>query len=149
MKKVLLPVLVLFSLIIVSCYTPSSSVVSNSAQISKYKYATIKDIMDYTGSPVLMDLDVRIYDVLNDAGIKMIGEKETETISDQQLAQLLLVKYSAHQSAKESIVSISFIEYLTERPIATCRGAYGLGFSMDQDMQTALENALEQVEKLF
>jgi hypothetical protein len=63
--------------------------------------------------------------------------------------ELLLVKYSATQSEEESIVSINFVEYLTGRSVASCRGAFGLGWTKEQDMDIAVNNVLEQMKKLF
>ena len=62
---------------------------------------------------------------------------------------VLLIKYSASQSDLESVVSISFIDYQTLRPIATCRGAFGMGWTKEHDMRVALKNALEQVKQVF
>lgn len=141
-------VIMIASLILLSC-TTSNYVVSNSANIDKYKFATINKVMGYTGSAQLMDMDVRIYDIVEKSGLKMIGEKEIQNLSKEGQESLLLVKYSATQSEQESVVSITFVDYLTLRPIATCRGAYGFGWTEEQDMNVALDRAKEQVKKLF
>ena len=70
---------ILFSLLVVlltSCYTTNQNIISKSADISKYKIAAIHEVMDYTGSPALMDLDVKIFEIMSQAGIEMIGERE-------------------------------------------------------------------------
>jgi hypothetical protein len=144
--------LILFCFILAgfsSCYTTNNAIISNSANLLKYNYATISDVMGYSGSAALMDLEVKIYDILSSSRLKMIGEKQIETFSEIQKQELLLVKYSATQSDLESVVSINFVEYLTGRPVASCRGAFGLGFSREHDMSVAVDNALTQVKKLF
>jgi len=143
---------ILFSLLVVlltSCYTTNQNIISKSADISKYKIAAIHEVMDYTGSPALMDLDVKIFEIMSQAGIEMIGEREIEKLNTDKLNTVLLIKYSASQSDLESVVSISFIDYQTLRPIATCRGAFGMGWTKEHDMRVALKNALEQVKQVF
>jgi hypothetical protein len=137
------------TLLSTSCLTTSNFVVSNSANIEKYRFATISQVMEYTGSPVLMELDVRVYDALASAGLSVIGEREIDGLSAEDKQALLLAKYSATQDSDESVVSITFIDYLTLRPIATCRGAYGLGWTQVQDMDVAMNKAIEQVKQLF
>ncbi len=140
---------VISALLFSSCLTTSNYVVSDSANIGKYRFASISEVMGYTGSPVLMDIDVRIYDIVDSSSLSMIGEKEINNLSEEDKDALLLVKYSATQNPDESVVSITFVDYLTLRPVATCRGAYGLGWDETHDMKVALDKAMEQVKNLF
>lgn len=139
----------LLVILLTSCYTTNQSIVSRNADVSKYKMAAIHEIMDYTGSPSLMDLDVKLSDIISQAGIEIIGEREVENLNSDQLNTVLLIKYSASQTDVESVVRITFIDYKTLRPIATCRGAFGMGWTRDHDMRIALKNALKQVEQVF
>lgn len=142
--------LVLFiALLFFSSCTMSKYVVSNSANIEKYKYASISEVMGYTGSPKLMDMDVQIFNIVASSDLEMIGEKEISNLSKEEQNALLLVKYSATQSKEESGISITFVDYLTLRPIATCKGVSGLGLNESHDMRIALKKAQEQVKKLF
>ncbi len=142
-------VVVISALLFSSCLTTSNYVVSDSANIEKYKFASISEVMGYTGSPLLMDMDIRIYDIIASSSLVMIGEKEINNLSEEDKDALLLVKYSATQNPDESVVSITFIDYLTLRPVATCRGEYGLGWDETHDMKVALDKVKEQVKKLF
>ncbi len=96
-----------------------------------------------------MDFDIRIYDILDTPRIEMVGEKELEGLTDMQQKVTLLIKYSVSQSSHESVVAITFIDYLTERPIATCTGAFGLGMGMNHDLKVATNRAFDQVHLLF
>jgi hypothetical protein len=137
-----------FTLFLFSC-TTTKSFISDSANLERYEYATISSVMGYTGSAQLMDMDVRIYNIVVSSRLKMIGEKEIENLSTKDKEKLLLVKYSATQSDDESVVSITFVDYLTSRPIATCRGAFGFGWTPEHDMNVALERVKVQVKDLF
>jgi hypothetical protein len=132
-----------------SCGTTNTAVVSESANLSKYNFATISNVMDYKGSAALMEIEVKIYDALSNTRLTVIGDKELDSLSDVQKSELLLVRYSASQSSAESVVGINFVDYLTGRPVASCRGAYAMGWNEEHDMRVAIDNALIQMKILF
>jgi hypothetical protein len=107
------------------------------------------NVMDYGGSAVLMNLEVEIYDALSTTRLHVIGDRQVETLSNIQKQKLLLVRFSASQNESESVVSINFTDYQTGKPIASCRGAYSLGWSKENDMKVATNRAIEQMKKLF
>ena len=74
MKKLHVILLSVFLFAFMAC-TTSRTVVSDSADLSKYKYATISDVMNYAGSAALMDMEVKVYDVLSQTRLRMIGDK--------------------------------------------------------------------------
>jgi hypothetical protein len=149
MKKIYILFVCIMVFCLSACYTTNNAVVTNSVNLSKYNYATITNVMDYGGSAALMDLEVRIYNALSTTRLQVIGDRQIDSLSDIQKQQLLLVRYSGSQSDMESIVSINFVDFLTGRPVASCRGAFGLGFSREHDMRVAIDNALDQMKKLF
>lgn len=147
MKRTLL-FLVVVVICLVSC-TASRTVVSNSANLEKYKYASLTDVMNYSGSAALMDIEVKVYDALESTRLKMIGDKRINELSFEQKKQLLLVRFSASQNDEESIVSVNFVDYMTGKPVASCRGAFGLGWDKNGDMKGAINRVVEQIKKLF
>lgn len=147
MKKV-----ILFLTVIMICFgacTASRSVVSNSANLGKYKYASLTDVMNYGGSAALMDIEVKVYDALESTRLEMIGDKRIDELSFEQKKQLLLVRFSASQNEEESIVSVNFVDYMTGKPVASCKGAFGLGWNRNGDMKGAINRVVEQIKKLF
>ncbi len=132
----------------VSC-TTSQSVVSDSANLDKYKYASLTDVMNYDGSAALMDIEVKIYDALESTRLKMIGDKRIGDLSFDQKEQLLLVRFSASQNDEESVVSVNFVDYMSGKPVASCRGAFGLGWDRNGDIKGAINRVIEQIRKLF
>ncbi len=148
MKKVHVILLSVFLFVFMAC-TTSRTVVSDSADLSKYKYATISDVMNYAGSAALMDMEVKVYDVLSQTRLRMIGDKQVEDLTDEQKGELLLVRFAATQNDDESVVSVNFVDYITGKPVASCRGAFGLGWSKNNDMKVAIDKVAAQIEKLF
>ncbi|WP_144277346.1 hypothetical protein [Mailhella massiliensis] len=135
--------------ILSGCGTSNKTTISSSADLKEYNYATLTNVMMYKSSPVLMELSVRIYDALSETRLKVIGDKEISELSENDKMELLLVQYAAHQNINESVVSINFVEYLSGKPVASFRGAFGMGITLEQDMDIAIKNALNQMKEYF
>jgi len=136
-------------LVIFGCATGGTTI-SDSADLSKYNFATISNVMDYSGSPILMDMEVKVYDILSKTRLKILGDKEIESLSNTQKQELLLVKFAANQSYFEgSNITINFVEYLSGKPIASCRGASDSALTPEQNTKNAMNDALKQLEILF
>ena len=149
MRKITLIFSLIISLIWFTACTTTKSIVSNSANLEIYNYATITNVMDYSGAAALMNIEIEIYDALSTTRLQVIGDRQVDSLPDLQKQQLLLVRFSASQSEDESVVSINFTDYRTGKPIASCRGAYGMGWTKEKDMREAINRALEQIKKLF
>lgn len=67
--------LITFVFCLLSC-TTSRTVVSDSADLEKYQYASLVDVMDYKGSAALMDMEVHIYDAVESTRLKMMEIEE-------------------------------------------------------------------------
>lgn len=132
----------------ISC-TTSRTIVSNSANLQKYKYASLTDVMNYNGSAALMDIEVQVYNALESTKLKLIGDKRINELSSEQKEQLLLVRFSASQNDDESVVSVNFVDYMTGKPVVSCRGAWGLGWNKNGDMKGAIKRVVEQIKKCF
>ncbi len=140
--------LTLLCLIITSC-TTSKTTISQTANLSKYKYASLTDVMSYQGSAALMDAEVKIYDAIDNSRLTMIGDQAIQELSYEQKQQLLLVRFGVTQNDEESIVTVNFVDYFSGRPVASCRGAFGLGMDRQGDFNGAIKRVASQIEKTF
>lgn len=138
-----------FSSVLLAAGCAGSSTVSQTADLSKYQYVVLPGVMSYSGDAELMDLEVRIYDALASTRLTVIGERETNSLSDAQKQTLLMARFSARQTADYSRISINFTDYVTGRPVASCYGAYGLGFDSSGDLEGALGKVTEEIAELF
>ena len=148
MKKTHILFFLMLCICISSC-TTSKTTISQSADLYKYKYASLTDVMNYQGSAALMDAEVKIYDAIDNSRLQMIGDQAINELSLEQKQQLLLVRFSVAQNDEESIVTVNFVDYLSGRPIASCRGAYGLGMDRQGDFNGAIKRVASQIEKTF
>lgn len=94
MKKSGSILLMMLCLLMASC-TTSRTTVSQPADLSKYKYATMVDVMSYHGLAALMDAE--IYDAIDNSRLRMIGYQAINELTDEQKQQLLLERFCVTQ----------------------------------------------------
>lgn len=145
-----LKLLVVFTLCcIASACTTSKSVISKSADIEKYRYASLTDVMNYQGSANLMDAEVVIYDAIEASRLIMVGDQRINDLTDYQKSQLLLARFAVTQNDDESVVTVNFVDYMTGRPVASCRGAFAFGIDRNGDFKGALKRVAKQIQETF
>lgn len=143
MKKSHIIIMVIVTMLF-SCTT--TKYVSNSTGLlSKYKIGYIVAPLGYTGDASLGSMDIEIYQLIEKTGIRMIGEGEVEILSEEEKSKLFAIKYGVSSSLLESVVNISFFDYLTKRPVLNCTGASAWGIK-SMDIPAAKKKALNQME---
>lgn len=148
MKKTKYLLIMMLCIFLASC-TTSKTTVSQSVNLANYQYASLTDIMNYQGSAALMDAEVKIYDAIESSRLQMVGDQAINELSYEQKQQLLLVRFGVTQNDEESIVTVNFVDYLTGRPVASCRGAFGLGIDRQADFNGAIKRVASQIKKTF
>ena len=149
MKKYTFLFCMFLSMILASC-TVSKSVVSQGADLTKYKYVTVIDNDTYRMPPELMQYQIQLYDAVEQSGLKMVGQYRLGDLTEEEQSSLLLAKFGVVVKPEETVVTVNFIDFNTDRPLVSCQGAYTtLGISVDSDIQGALERVGEQISKTF
>lgn len=123
---------------------------SQSADLSKYKYASVINNDTYHIPAELMEYEIMLFDAVEASRLKLISDMRLYELTPEQQAQLLIVKYGVNIRQEETVVTVNFIDYLSGRPVASCRGAYStLGISSSADMKGAIKRAEEQISQTF
>ncbi len=149
MKKYTFLFCMFLSMILAGC-TVSKSVVSQGADLTKYKYVTVIDNDTYRMPPELMQYQIQLYDAVEQSGLKMVSQYRLGDLTEEEQSSLLLAKFGVVVKPEETVVTVNFIDFNTDRPLVSCQGAYTtLGISVDSDIQGALERVGEQVSKTF
>lgn len=149
MKKYTFLFCMFLSMILAGC-TVSKSVVSQGADLTKYKYVTVIDNDTYRMPPELMQYQIQLYDAVEQSGLKMVGQYRLGDLTEEEQSSLLLAKFGVVVKLEETVVTVNFIDFNTDRPLVSCQGAYTtLGISVDSDIQGALERVGEQISKTF
>jgi hypothetical protein len=114
--------------------------------LNKYEYAAIINNDTYHIPAELMQYEIQLFDAVEGSGLKLISDWRINELSAQQQERLLIVKYGVNVTDEETIITVNFIDYLSGRPIASCRGASSsLGISHEADMRGALKNVAKQI----
>ena len=146
MNKVIVTFLLLIGIVASSC-TTSKSVISQKADLSRYEYASIINNDTYHIPAQLMEYEIQLFDAIESSRLKLVNDRRIGELSPNQQSKLLMVKDILEE---ESVVTVNFIDYLTGRPIASCRGAYTtLGFSVSADIRGAIKRVAKQITETF
>ena len=149
MNKIIITFLFLDGITASSC-TTSKSVVSQNVDLSKYEYASIINNDTYHIPAQLMEYEIQLFDAVEGSRLKLINDMRINELTATQQSKLLMVKYGVDVLEEKSIVTVNFIDYLTGRPIASCRGAYTtLGFSVSADIRGAIKRVAKQIAETF
>lgn len=149
MRRVMITLLFFISILVSSC-TTSKSVVSQNVDLSDYMYASIINNDTYHIPAQLMEYEIQLFDAVEGSRLQLVSDLRISELTAAQQSKLLLVKYGVDVSDEESIVTVNFIDYLTGRPVASCRGAYtSLGFSVSADLRGAIKRVAKQIADTF
>ncbi len=143
--------ILLLALGLAGCEKTDWTVVPNRAMLAKYHFGAMDYVVTENGAATLTDLEFRVYDALTTTRLMMVGEGQIETLSDEQKQQLLVVRVSSSVSvdSNRTIVSIDFVDYMTGRPLASCKGAWRGGITAKRDMKRATDKAIAEMKKLL
>ncbi|MDE5996655.1 MAG: hypothetical protein K2G77_00420 [Muribaculaceae bacterium] len=144
-------IIVLMVVLALSACTTSKSTISNSVNLSKYEYASIINNDTYHIPAELMEYEIMLYDAVESSQLKLISDARIYELSPSQQEKLLLVKYGVNVKEEETIVTVNFIDYLSGRPVASCRGAYTtLGIAgASRDIKGAIKRVEKQISDTF
>ena len=144
-------ILALIVVLALSACTTSKSTISNSVNLSKYEYASIINNDTYHIPAELMEYEIMLYDAVENSHLKLISDARIFELSPSQQEKLLLVKYGVNVKEEETIVTVNFIDYMSGRPVASCRGAYStLGIAgASHDIKGAIKRVAKQISDAF
>ncbi len=99
----------------------------------------------------LMEYEIMLFDAVENSRLKLISDARIYDLSPSQQEKLLLVKYGVNVKEEETIVTVNFIDYLSGRPVASCRGAYSsLGIAgASHDIKGAIKRVEKQISETF
>lgn len=141
----------LVAVIMLSACTTSKTAVSSNVNLAKYLYASVIDNDTYHIPAELMQHEIHLYDAVEKSGLKLISDQRIFELTASQRERLLLVKLGVNVQPEETIIVVNFIDYLTGRPVASCRGAYSsLGVAgFEHDINGAIKRVAKQISKTF
>ena len=139
MVKWIKNIILSMSVLLLAACTTSKSTVSQNVNLSKYEYASIINNDTYHIPAELMEYEIQLFD----ARIYELSQSRQE--------KLLLVKYGVNVNPEQTVVTVNFIDYMTGRPVVSCRGAYtSLGVAgAEHDVSGAIKRVAKQIAATF
>lgn len=151
MNNLIKNIFALMVVVTLTACTTSKSTISNSVNLSKYEYASIINNDTYHIPAELMEYEIMLYDAVENSHLKLLSDARIYELSPSQKEKLLLVKYGVNVKEEETVVTVNFIDYLSGRPVASCRGAYStLGIAgASHDIRGAIKRVSKQISDTF
>lgn len=139
------------AVILLMACTTSKSTISNNVDLSRYEYASIINNDTYHIPAELMEYEIQLFDAVENSRLKLVSDARIYELTPAQQEKLLLVKYGVNVQPEETIVIVNFIDYVTGRPVASCKGAYSsLGVAgASHDIKGAISRVAKQISDTF
>ena len=128
-----------------SCYT-SKAVISNDANISKYKYVVFGKEM--TGDRILDDVVIGARNCITEAGLKTLSSSDYLKISQCSDSLLTPNIHVTSEQSGSTYITITFYDYKTDLSVAVVKSS-GIGITVSQDHDIALNAIKKKLTQLF
>lgn len=140
----------LWLLCLFTACTSTKTVVSQNANLPKYEYAAIISDDTYHIPAELMEYEIQMYDAVEMSGLRLVSDRRIRELTPQQCERLLMVKYGASFGEEVTTVTVNFIDYMTGRPVVSCKGSCAsVGISYGDDLQEAIKLVAKEISKTF
>ena len=101
------------------------------------------------GTVTDIEIEPGIYDAIEATRLNMIGSQRINDLSSEQKEKLVLAKYSATSSNEESVLSVSFEDYMTGKTVASCRSSNSAGWTRQRDVDRAIRKLAKRIQKVW
>ena len=149
MKTLKTYLIVLLGALILSSCSTDKTMIAKGVNLNKYEYASLTQTRNSVGTVTDIEIEPGIYDAIEATRLKMIGSQRINDLSSEQKEKLVLAKYSATSSNEESILSVSFEDYMTGKTVASCRSSNSAGWTRQRDVDRAIRKLAKRIEKVW
>ena len=141
-------VVLLATLVLSSCST-DKSMTSKGVNLDKYEYASVVQARNYFGTVNDIEIEPGIYDAVEATRLQMVGERRIQDLTEEQKEKLVLVKYTATSTPEESVISISFEDYMTGKVVASCRSSNRGSWTRQRDVDKAIKKLSQRIMDIW
>ena len=149
MKTLKTYLIVLLGALVLSSCSTDKTMIAKGVNLNKYEYASLTQTRNSVGTVTDIEIEPGIYDAIEATRLKMIGSQRINDLSSEQKEKLVLAKYSATSSNEESVLSVSFEDYMTGKTVASCRSSNSAGWTRQRDVDRAIRKLAKRIEKVW
>ena len=141
--------IVLFGMFLLGSCTTDKTFIAKGVNLKKYEYASIVKGQTLHGAKTDIEIEPGIYEAIESTRLQMVGERRVSDLTEEQKGKLVLVKYTATSSEKESVITVGFEDYMTGKTVATCRSSNHSAWTRQKDVDRAIRKLNDRIEKIW
>ena len=149
MKTLKTYLIVLLSVMAFSSCSTDKTMIAKGVNLNKYEYASLVQTKNGFGTTTDIEIEPGIYDAIESTRLQMIGDRRVQELTGDQKGKLVLAKYSAISNEKESVLSISFEDYMTGKTVASCRASSKGAWTRQKDVDRAIRKLSDRIAKVW
>ena len=141
--------IILLSIIVLSSCSTDKTMIAKGVNLKKYEYASIVKGQTIHGTETDIEIEPGIYEAIESTRLQMVGERRIADLSPKTKEALVLVKYSATSSQEESVLTISFEDYMTGKIVASCRSSNCMAWTRQRDVNKAIKKLSRRIHSVW
>ena len=149
MKNLKTFLIVLLGALVLSSCSTDKSMIAKGVNLNNYQYASLTQARNSYGTVTDIEIEPGVYDAIEATRLKMVGERRINDLSSAEKGQLVLAKYSATSTEDESVISVSFEDYMTGKTIASCRASSKGAWVRQRDVDRAISKLRDRIIKMW
>jgi hypothetical protein len=149
MKNLKTFLIVLLGALVLSSCSTDKTMIAKGVNLNNYQYASLTQARNSYGMVTDIEIEPGVYDAIEATRLKMVGERRINDLSSAEKGQLVLAKYSATSIDDESIISVSFEDYITGKTIASCRASSKGAWVRQRDVDRAISKLRDRIAKVW
>lgn len=149
MKTLKTYLIILLGCFILSSCSTDKTMIAKGVNLNKYEYASLVQTKNGFGTTTDIEIEPGIYDAIESTRLQMIGDRRVQELTGDQKGKLVLAKYSAISNEKESVLSISFEDYMTGKTVASCRASSKGAWTRQKDVDRAIRKLSDRIAKVW
>jgi len=141
--------IILLSVLVLSSCSTDKTMIAKGVNLYKYQYASLTQTRNSVGTVTDIEIEPGIYDAIESTRLSMIGAQRINDLSSEQKEKLVLAKYSAISSQEESVLTVSFEDYMTGKTVASCRSSNSAGWTRQRDVDKAIKKLAKRIRSVW
>ena len=149
MKNLKSYLIILLSVFAFSSCSTDKTMIAKGVNFNKYEYASLVQTRNSFGTVNDIEIEHGIYDAIESTRLQMVGDRRINDLSPEQKEKLVLAKYSATSNENESVLSVSFEDYMTGKTVASCRASSKGAWTRQKDVDRAIKKLCDRIAKVW
>lgn len=149
MKTLKTYLIVLLGALIFSSCSTDKTMIAKGVNLSKYEYASLTQGRNAFGTVTDIEIEPGVYDAIEATRLQMVGDRRIDDLTPEQKAKLVLAKYSATSTPNESVLTVSFEDFMTGKTVASCRASSHMAWTRQRDVNKAIRKLASRIKKIW